>query len=471
MTTRAGQRPELPVGFRVRLREDLQRSPAGDLLIGGAPFRVLRLRPAAAALVRGGDLVVTDPTSRAVVTHLLEADLVLPVLDDVEPAPTRLSVVIPIRDRAEALDALLPLLAPLPVVVVDDASHDPGAVARVCERHGAELVPLDHNVGPGAARSIGLRHVTTPLVAFVDSDVTVIAADLVALARHFADPGLALVAPRVLGSAPVDGARWFERYGAERGSLDLGAVPSLVRTGAWVSYLPSACLLARVDRLGAGFDPTLRVGEDVDLVWRVESAGWRVRYDPATVVTHSVRTSLSGWLGRAIAYGTSGAPLAERHGDRVAPAAFYPAALAALVALTAQRRWSVPVVAVAVGYAGVSVRRTIGEVPDRSTTAARIALRGLGWSVRQEATLLLRHWWPLTVVAATRSPAVRRAGLAALVLDATDRGPDRTVSWPAYLLGRRLEDLAYGAGLWSGALRAGSARALLPRLVRAGARR
>lgn len=33
----------------------------------------------------------------------------------------------------------------------------------------------------------------------------------------------------------------------------------------------------------------------------------------------------------------------------------------------------------------------------------------------------------------------------------------------SYLVGRRLDDLAYGAALWRGAVRARSSRALLPR--------
>ena len=48
-----------------------------------------------------------------------------------------------------------------------------------------------------------------------------------------------------------------------------------MRPGAAVGWLPSACLVARVDRLRAagGFAEDMRVGEDVDLVWRLVDAG------------------------------------------------------------------------------------------------------------------------------------------------------------------------------------------------------
>jgi mycofactocin glycosyltransferase len=82
--------------------------------------------------------------------------------------------------------------------------------------------------------------------------------------------------------------------------------------------------------------------------------------------------------------------------------------------------------------------------------------------IRQEAALLLRHWWPLTVLLAPRSALVRRAMTASLVVDVVVAQVDNpgTRYRP---LARRLDDLAYGAGLWAGAIRARSATCLLPR--------
>ena len=38
-----------------------------------------------------------------------------------------------------------------------------------------------------------------------------------------------------------------------------------------------------------GFDEAMRLGEDVDLVWRVAAAGHRCRYEPTSVVHHEPR--------------------------------------------------------------------------------------------------------------------------------------------------------------------------------------
>ena len=87
------------------------------------------------------------------------------------------------------------------MVVVDDASRDPAAVAEVAARHGARLVALTVNLGPAGARNAGIAQVRTPYVAFVDSDVVVEADALRGLAGHFADPRVAAVGPRVQGVA------------------------------------------------------------------------------------------------------------------------------------------------------------------------------------------------------------------------------------------------------------------------------
>ena len=64
--------------------------------------------------------------------------------------------------------------------------------------------------------------------------------------------------------------------------LDMGEHPAEVRPGTPVPYVPTrrgdhAAQRAPEDP----FDPALRYGEDVDLIWRLIDQGWRVRYDPS----------------------------------------------------------------------------------------------------------------------------------------------------------------------------------------------
>ena len=73
-------------------------------------------------------------------------------------------------------------------------------------------------------------------------------------------------------------------------------------------------------REAGGFDPALRYGEDVDLIWRLAADGRVIRYDPSIVVRHRPRPGWRAWFRQRIAYGSSAASLAERHGEAMAPA-------------------------------------------------------------------------------------------------------------------------------------------------------
>lgn len=459
----------LPVGVRVVLDRRTLRLDSGRTLVGGSPITALRLAPAAAAHLVADGVTVTEAVSARVAGRLLDTNLAHPVVTSMDAAsPDELSVVIPVRDRPEQLDRCLAALAPLTVVVVDDASEDPTPVAEVARRHGARLVSLATNVGPAAARNAGLATATTPLVAFVDSDVEVTSADLLRLTRHLADPSVALVAPRVMGRARTKHPRWFERYDAAASSLTLGDRPGSVHPGAAVAWLPSACLVARASLLGDGFDAGMRVGEDVDLVWRLTERGHRVRYAPEVSAHHDVRRTVRGWLGRKLVYGSGGAVLAQRHGSRTAPAVLSPVMATSAAALLLRRRWSAPVVTVGLVAATRAVHRALPEAiaaPTRARVAAGMSVRGVGWAARQESGLLLRHWWPLTLLALPSSH-VRRAVVTALVIDtwvAVTERTDKDLPLWILLAGRRLDDLAYGSGLWWGALRGRSTTALRPR--------
>ncbi|GCD91094.1 mycofactocin biosynthesis glycosyltransferase MftF [Nocardioides sp. LS1] len=444
----------LPDGHTVRIRSDVARAGDGQVLVGGSPLRAIRLSERARSLVDGDEVRVSDDASRLLAARLLDANIADPVLDDVAPPTEDLTVVIPLRDRAEQLDRCLAALTPLRCIVVDDASHDRAAVAAVAARHGAHLVSLPENLGPGGARNAGLPYVATAYVAFVDSDVQVSPETLVRLARHFRDPAVALVGPLVRSKSRSVRPRWFERYDEHASSLALGTRACSVRPGAAVGWLPGACLVARVSALGDGFTASMRVGEDVDLVWRLTDAGHVVRYDPGETADHDARPTIRTWLGRKYVYGTGGAPLAVRYPGYAAPAVLPPTMAIGAAALLLRRRWSLPVALATLLYSRHRLARTLPDTHDRGQLATRLALRGLGWGVRQESGLLLRHWWPPVALLALVSSSVRRALVTAALVDiAVERWEHGDLDPATTFLGRRIDDLAYGGGLWIGALR------------------
>jgi len=345
----------MPIGMPVELDPDT-RQIADDVLFGGSPARVLRLSAAgrrALAELRAGpvtsaagatlarrlaDTGMAHPRPVQSVPGAAAAVLDAPVLD----APVLdATVVVPVRDRARELNRCLAAAGTgYPVVVVDDGSADAAAVAAVCAAHGARLLRRSVNGGPGPARNTALGVVSTRFVAFLDSDCIPPPGWIDALAGHFADPLVAAVAPRVVGIAagPAGAAGAADAAAAAGGSpLDLGDRPARVAPLTRVAYVPTAALVVRRAAIGAGFDEALRYGEDVDLVWRLIEAGWRVRYEPDVRVAHTEPASRSALLRRRFRYGNSAAPLTRRHPGAVAPLVLQPWPTITMAALLARR--------------------------------------------------------------------------------------------------------------------------------------
>jgi hypothetical protein len=240
-----------------------------------------------------------------------------------------------------------------------------------------------------------------------------------------------------------------------------------------LAYVPTAALLARSSAIaGSGFDPGLRYGEDVDLIWRMIAAGWRVRYDPAAQVRHVEPDRWRAVLARRFRYGNSAAPLARRHPGLVPPLILQAWPAAAAAALLTGR----PLTALAAYGAGTGqlIRLLRGwGVP------ARGVLRPMAGSVRQ-TWLGVGQWsiqYALPAVAAglarpggrtPRARVRRRLALASLLA-----GPP-AAAWlrsrprldpVRFALGYLADEVAYGAGVYRGAAAERLAAPLLPRLA------
>ncbi len=455
-----------------RLDPSYRRPRRGSVVVGGSPLRLFRLSPAgvvvAEALERGDPLPAGHDR---LTSRLVDAGAVHPVAvacavgpgdGPTGPVTDHVTAVVPAYRQSASNDAVWPGAVPdvACTVVVDDASPQPLQV------HGVRVgvIRLEHNRGPGGARNAGLATVTTPFVAFVDTDVTTSSGWLQPLLAHFADPRVALVAPRVCtasgGSALVDG------YERRRGSLDLGTQEGRVAPGSRIGFVPGAALVCRTGAVRAigGFDESLRFGEDVDLVWRLHEAGWRCRYEPAVEVEHAPRRTFCGWLTQRYRYGSSAAPLARRHPGAVAPLRIS-AWSAAVWALAVARR---PVSSVAVAAATtVALQHRLAGLPPGES--ARLAVSGHLRAGEQIASAVRRVWWPVAVVGAAVVPRARPWLVAATLAPSLAqwwRLPRRPVGARAvaFLAMNVADDVAYGAGVWAGALRTHSFGALLPDL-------
>jgi mycofactocin system glycosyltransferase len=413
--TSAGSRSVDDVGRRHVVDQSWERF--GNTVLSGSPLTVFRTTPAGEQVldaIERGERV----TSSALVDRLLDTGSIHPIsecsaiwtVDDV-------TIVTPQLGGVTSTDGR---------VVVDDGSEPPLADAQV---------RLDLNQGPAAARNAARPFVHTEFIAFVDADVDLfvdvgIGSWLDALLPHFDDPAVGLVAPRVTG---------------EVGSpLDLGDQPARIRSGTRVSYIPAAAIVVRTaafDAIG-GFDERLRFGEDVDLVWRLDQAGWRCRYEPASVVWHAPRSTRSARMHQHCGYGSSAAPLALRHPGQLSPVHSNGWTAAVWTALAAGH----PLIAglVAVGTALRLGPKLPALPPVRTFT---LAIQGHLRAGGQFAAAIRRVWWPIFVVGGLCSRRVRWAALAAAAASPS------TVA----------TDAAYGWGVWRGVIRHRTIAPLVPR--------
>jgi mycofactocin system glycosyltransferase len=348
--------------------------------------------------------------------------------------------------------------------VVDDASSDAGEIKEIAERHGARFVGLPVNCGPAGARNAGMALAARAVVAFVDSDCVPRPGWLDPLLGHFDDPVVGAVAPRVV---PADrgAAGVLKRYEAVRSSLDRGPDEGPVRPGSPIPYVPSAALLVRAD-VATGtdlFDPALRGGEDVDLVWRLVDAGWDVRYVPSSRVEHDGSANLGSFLARRTFYGSTAGPLALRHREAMAPIHVSAWSLGVWLLALARR----PVLSWVTLAASITIlaNRLQGLVRDPVAVAFRIAGGGTFRSARPALSGLARTWSPALLLGLS-SRRTRRAAVLTLVVPALrDWVMDRQSLDPLrYVALHVADDLAYGIGVWVGSARSGTFRPLLPRV-------
>ena len=465
--------PRLPDGFAVQVDRRVKVLGEGSALLGGSPTRLLRLAPAAQTMLTGGRLEVHDAQSAQLARTLLDATVAHPRPAS-GPSHRDVTVVIPVRDNALGLTRLVRALRGMRIVVVDDGSVLPVGTDDFDGTYSnVTVLRHDRSKGPAAARNTGLAACETDFVAFLDSDVVPRRGWLEALLGHFCDPAVALVAPRIVGLREPENL--VARYEAVRSSLDLGHREAPVIPYGTVSYVPSAAIICRRTALNemGGFDETLRSGEDVDLCWRFIEAGARLRYEPIALVGHDHRTQLREWFARKAFYGTSAAPLAVRHPGKTAPLVISGWTLLAWVLMAMGSGFGYLASTVVAAITGRRIARSLSAVDTEPTEVAALAAKGLWSAALQLASAICRHYWPIALVAAVFFRRCRHLVLIAAVVDgvvdwATRNGQSddevKRVGLLAYLLLKRLDDLAYGLGLWEGVLRERHLGALKPQI-------
>jgi hypothetical protein len=194
--------------------------------------------------------------------------------------------------------------ADLEVVVVDNGSTDGTTDGWADRWPGVRLIETGANLGFAGGVNAGLVDLDgIDAVALVNSDAFVEPGWLAPLAAALeADPTVGAACPKIL-FADVEpptinnvGTELSERWEPRDrgyGEVDRGQHDQAQDVWGWCG---AAVLLRRryLDEVGHLDDRLFMYAEDIDLAWRGARAGWRYRYEPASVVHHLHRASSGG---------------------------------------------------------------------------------------------------------------------------------------------------------------------------------
>ncbi|MBL0225277.1 MAG: mycofactocin biosynthesis glycosyltransferase MftF [Geobacteraceae bacterium] len=314
------------MNYRLARNVELVERTGGIFLLSKVPLCALRLNRSLADLVgRGAGGAIIEPSGSEVrVMEQLASKGFAERLPGKQQPPAALpdiSIVIPVKDRADELKRCLASIAglsypqeKLQVIVVDDGSSDDSA--QVARQFGALLVTSGGTGrGPAAARNVGAARAGGEILAFIDSDCSASKEWLNELIPAFNNPAMAAIGGQVDGMCS---ASIVDRYESVMSSLSLGAHERVGSSGSDTFYLPSCNLLVRRSafRSAGGFKDGMHVGEDVDLTWRLRDMGWTISYLPAGNVLHEHRSTIRSFMSRRFDYGTSEGMLQVLHPAR-----------------------------------------------------------------------------------------------------------------------------------------------------------
>jgi GT2 family glycosyltransferase len=193
------------------------------------------------------------------------------------------------------------------VIVVNDGSKD--RTLEISQKFGYCRIISQENKGLSVARNVGAEAATGEIVAYTDSDCVADAdwltylvakmesSDLVACGGpNFPPPEDALV-PAAVAVSPGG--------------------PTHVLLADDVAEHIAGCNMAFrrevLQKLG-GFDPVYRAaGDDVDICWRLQDAGYTIGFSPAAVVWHFRRNTVRAYIGQQRGYGKAEALVYSKH--------------------------------------------------------------------------------------------------------------------------------------------------------------
>ncbi|MBZ0305035.1 MAG: glycosyltransferase [Anaerolineae bacterium] len=206
------------------------------------------------------------------------------------------SVIIPAYNAEHTLAGCLSALAsqsipPFEIIVVDDASHD--NTFHIAEAAGVQVVRLEKNRGPAAARNAGVARSTGDILCFTDADCEPDNHWLAALISPFAKD------KTIAGTKGVYRLKTSHLI-ARFVQLEYESRYQRMRQFEQIDFVDTYSAAYRRDIFEAagGFDESLPVDEDQDLSFRLAAVGAKLIFVPDASVAHHHVTTLWAYARR-----------------------------------------------------------------------------------------------------------------------------------------------------------------------------
>jgi GT2 family glycosyltransferase len=227
------------------------------------------------------------------------------------PETPRVSVVVCSYNGGQTLEQCLRSLLRLDypdyeIIVVDDGSTDD--TRAILARFPTVRAIRQSNHGLAAARNVGLQAGTGSIVAYTDADCYADVDWLALLVQQFqSSTAAALGGPNLT---------------AEDGRLPAcvaaspGQPTHVLESDQVAEHIPGCNMAFRREALLAinGFDPMYKkAGDDVDVCWRLQQAGYWITFAPGAFVWHHRRQNPRAYLRQQAGYGEAEALLRFKH--------------------------------------------------------------------------------------------------------------------------------------------------------------
>ncbi len=243
--------------------------------------------------------------------------------------PPFVSIIIPTLNAAltveASIEAVLNQTYPkerMEIIVIDGGSID-DTVKILSEFPLLILLQTQDYPGDSGARNIGALYAQGEIIVTTDADDTVDPNWLINLIRQYTEPYIG----SVVGSSRTvyDKSNWQERLislflicvrGSDRVE-DIYNKKGMLKTNIGVG--PNQSFRKSVFKEIGGYDMGLTSGMDLDIVWRVEKAGYKCVFAPNSIVYKKSRKNFRDFIRQTYDRSKGGTSIYLKHPSKITP--------------------------------------------------------------------------------------------------------------------------------------------------------